>query len=733
MAGRQRGDRSHRRERKGAGLLRKSARTPVKTSAATSGGATSRRSGRGRGDFDFGEWFGRLVAGLGLAPGPARGRGARSRERMSGRLIRRWSVVAGGVLVAMSLGMLVLMQGLQAGQPGAAELKVELSGTPAITYRDWRRIPLGFARSRAGRPEVRLAELPAYVPQAFVAVEDPHFYQHDGVSSAAILRALVKNARAGSAIEGGSTLTQQLVKNVFLDRRKTYSRKFQEALITRNVEFQLRRELGGRRPAKDRILEYYLASVDFGSWTNAKGVNIHNKEGLFKASKIFFDTTPDKLTLGQAAILAAVVNGPSKFDPCRRFPAAALRAKNKVLAGLAKLPGAAVTPESLAAAEAEIDAMHPCQPTGGEGWRVGVEQLAGELDLDRLASDLNKDLFVTTTLDRETQRLAEDVVERRMGDYPGLQAAMVALDGDGAVRAAVGGRTYVSGLNRAFASRRQLASVYKTFIFLEALGRNPDPDQQCVDKAGPIAMADGRVFVPRNDSRTTLERPVSFRYSFAQSLNVVASRVAYSEGYDRVVGYAGHFGLKPPQRYPSWPLIAEATPAEIAGAFLPLANADGRPGEVHLYQKIVDRDGGLVREWRPKPVTWRLSDAQRRAMNALATGVVDHGTGRQAAVPGLYIAGKTGTSTGNRDGWFVGYGPGFVVAVWVGDDENGSAGAQVRLHGGTLPASIFHDFMQAQALGWGRQPLALPQQDMADLLGGHAFATGAEQPSLCRG
>jgi penicillin-binding protein 1A len=696
--------------------------------AASGEARRTARDTRRRGDVDVAAWFAALFANAAPQGGTERG-GWRGGGRRGRRYVPMPAVVlvALGGVAAVFLGGLLLLAGLQAGQAGLPELKAELTGSPQIAYLDSRGGMLGFTKARAG-PRVRLAELPPYVPLAFVAVEDPTFYRHDGVSTAAVVRAFLSNARAGEVREGGSTLTQQLVKNVLLDRRKTYSRKFQEALITRNVESQLRRELGGKRAAKDRILEYYLAIVDFGSWADAKGKSLHNKEGLFKAADLFFGTTPDRLTLGQAAVLAAVVNNPRIYNPCTAFPAAARRAKSRVLPGLAELREAGLGPEALAAAAAEIDAMRPC-PRSTRGWRFATDQLAADLRLDDLATTQGKDLFVFTTLDRDAQAAAEQVVGRRMQGYPGLEAALVAADADGAVRAVVGGSNYVGGLNRAFAARRQLASVYKTFIYLTALQDNPDPEQLCLDRPAALAFPGGGAFQPRNDSGTSLDRPVTLRYAFTHSLNIVASRTAYSLGYDRVTRYGEALGVKAPQAVAAWPLIAEATPAEAANAFLPLAATGDRAGELHLYTQIIDRDRGSVRTWRPERPARALASAQRAAMNALAQGVVASGSGRRAAVPGLSIAGKTGTSTGNRDGWFVGYGAGFVVAVWVGDDHNGGAGARANLQGGNLPAQIFHDFIEAQALGWGRAPLW--PAPAAPASGPHAFVAGAAQPGVC--
>jgi penicillin-binding protein 1A len=336
-----------------------------------------------------------------------------------------------------------------------------------------------------------------------------------------------------------------------------------------------------------------------------------------------------------------------------------------------------------------------------ESWQFAARpvrqgQLIDGLDLPTYALQSHKTLFVNLSLDQQAQQLAYDIIQRRMQPYPGVEAVLIAADGSGAVRALIGSRQYENTDGYTY-ERQQVGSVYKSFVYLAAMENGAQPDSQCDDVQGTLPISNhGGSYA---GAGATLER------NFAYSSNVGAVRLAHEVGYERVIALARQLGLsRPPPDVPSWPLAAEATPFEVAQAFLPFSNG-GKAARIHFTDAILDQDGheqsNGPRTLGPQviPVT------ALPAMHQLMLGVVEKpgATGQNAKVAGRWIGGKTGTTSNSTDVWFAAYGRDYVIIVWVGRPDNRPLPAAVG--SSAFPAQIVGDFLRGQTLGWGDPPL----------------------------
>ena len=523
---------------------------------------------------------------------------------------------------------------------------------------------------------VRVRDLPPHVPRAFLAIEDRRFYDHPGVDVFGILRAAIRNLTAGGIREGGSTITQQLAKNLFLTRERTFRRKIQELLVALWLE---------HRFTKDQILGIYLNRVYFGA--GAYGVDA--------AAQRYFGRGAEKLTLFEAAVLAGLVKAPSRDNPLVAPKRAAERA-NLVLAQMAR---AGWLTDS-AAARARRDEV-----------RFGPGRVANtsakyfsDWILDRVDDYIGfatGDVVVRTTLDPRLQRHAQDAASRVLEESAKLhvsQAALVALAPDGAVRALVGGRDYgESQYNRATRALRQPGSAFKLFVFLAALEAGIKPDDPVSDR--PITV-DG--WSPRN-AGTVYRGDVTFREGAARSSNAVAVALTERVGRDKVIRAARRLGITSPLRPdPSLALGAyEVTLLELTGAYAAVAN--GGEG-VWPYGIEEIRDGkGRVLYRRTGGGPGRVIDpAQIAGLNDLFTAVIRWGTGKAARID-RPAAGKTGTNQDNRDAWFVGYTPDLVAGVWLGNDD---FSPMKDVSGGSLAARLWQQFMAEALNGVPPHPLA---------------------------
>ncbi|WP_300975338.1 transglycosylase domain-containing protein [Sphingomonas sp. LHG3406-1] len=539
--------------------------------------------------------------------------------------------------------------------------------------------------SSEGRPIARrgaIKEAPVDVtrlnpltPAAFVAIEDRRFYRHWGIDPRAIGRAFVANIRAGGVRQGGSTLTQQLAKTSFLSADRDLKRKAQEVIIAFWLEGWL---------TKDEILSRYLSSVYFGD-----GVY-----GLRAASKHYFGREPEKLTLAQSAMLAGLVQAPSRLAPTKNLAGAQKRAK-LVLAAMADT-GVITAGRAAAAIPARPIRRTQKVPTGTYFADWVAPQAA-----DAFESDFGE-VRVRTTLDSDLQRFASRAVANApLAD--GVQAALVAMRPDGRVVAMVGGRSYKdSSFNRATQARRQPGSAFKLFVYLAALRAGYRPDSIIDDR--PITI-DG--WTPANVDGV-YRGPIPLSTAFARSSNAATVRLSEAVGRANVLRTARELGISTP--LPDSPSVALGTAgvslleltsayAAVAGGRYPVRGTGLPPAETPdadargFAASLFGRGGQLDerRDWRP--------------MLDLLWAATNEGTGKRAAMATATF-GKTGTSQDNRDALFVGFAGDLVVGVWVGRDDNKSLGSKVS--GSTLPAQIFRNFMTSALSVDGRSAPALP-------------------------
>lgn len=524
-----------------------------------------------------------------------------------------------------------------------------------------------------------LKSLPPQLPQALIATEDRRFYSHFGIDPMGLARAAYANARAGRTVQGGSTLTQQLAKNVFLSPNRTLKRKVQELMLAFRLEHKF---------SKDQILEMYLNRVYFGA----------GAYGVEAAAQRFFDKPAAKLSLGESAMLVGLLKAPSKLAPTGNIKSAQSRAA-QVLRNMAE--AGYITPET---AEAAIS-----KPTQLARSRLPLPNARYFADwaveeVYQLVGRDHQDLTVYTTLDSRLQGTAEravDTVLDREGEKQDVgQGALVSLAPDGAVRAMVGGRDYVdSSFNRATQARRQPGSAFKPIVFLTALEQGIRPDDQFVD--GPIEISGWK---PRNYDGQ-YHGAMTLREAAARSINTIAVQVDEKVGRDKVIETARRLGitsdLKP---HPSLALGAfEVGVLELTAAYAAFVNGGYA---VQPYGVIEIRDAQnnvLYRRQNGGAYAHMIGGEALGDLNDLLRGVVETGTGRAARI-GRPAAGKTGTTSDYRDAWFVGYTPDLVTSVWVGNDDNSPT---KKVSGAGLPAQIWKGFM-TDALK-GRPASELPQ------------------------
>lgn len=512
---------------------------------------------------------------------------------------------------------------------------------------------------------VRLADLPAYVPGALMAVEDRRFRSHFGLDPVGLARAAVANWRAGRVVQGGSTLTQQLAKNLFLTPERNMRRKVQEALLALWLE---------SRFTKDQLLEIYLNRVYLGA--GAYGVDA--------AARLYFGVPARRLSLWQAAILAGLPKAPSRYNP-RAAPDAAMRRGAEVLDAMA---AAALITTTRARQEAEHMVLPP-RPSGDAGWFADWVQ-------DDLAESFpgTGDLVLRTTLDLKMQT----VVEARLGALlagPGAaahvtQGAVVVLQAsDGAVRAMAGGRDYrQSPFNRATLARRQPGSAFKPFVWLAALERGMDPTSTVSDL--PLTLGG---WSPGN-GRWRARGEISLEDALAHSINTAAVRLLLASGGAKAVAaVAERMGLH--GRFADNASLAlgtaEVTLLDLVAAYAPFANGGLRVTPYGIARAESAERVLAVPLTAPARV---ISQDHAAEMRRMLAAVVERGTGRAAAVPGQRVGGKTGTTQDSRDAWFVGMSSRWVIGIWLGNDN---ATPMDDVSGGSLPARLFKDILEEMA------------------------------------
>ena len=523
-----------------------------------------------------------------------------------------------------------------------------------------------LVRGAAVERPVDIEVLPFHIPVTFLATEDERFRNHIGIDPRALLRALWQNLKAKRYVQGGSTLTQQLTKNIFLTPEKTLSRKAQEMMLAIWME---------RDFTKDELLEMYLTRIYFGSgaW------------GLENASLRYFNKPASELSLAEVAMLSGLLRAPSSLNPVANFD----RATQRQHVILDSMDAQGLLGENIAAA-AKSEPLTIHKPKNTEGAQYFVDWIWA--DLESHIGVPTQDIIVQTTLDIEAQAASQAALSAHLDPERGArQGAVISLDGTGGVRALVGGQDYgESQFNRATQAVRQPGSAFKPFVYLTALRAGKSPWDLIID--APITIED---WTPENFS-TTHRGPITLTQSLASSLNTVAVTLGEEVGRDSVIATAEQLGLENLKPYRSLALGAQGqTPLALAESYLPFANW-GAKRDAYGILSISTADGTPLYDRAAPKGAIVLTAPELADMNYMLSEAVERGTGRRAGVDGHMIAGKTGTTNDFRDAWFVGYASDRVTAVWVGNDENTEMD---EVTGGTLPAMIFQETMAAQLSG----------------------------------
>jgi penicillin-binding protein 1A len=566
----------------------------------------------------------------------------------------RWAIML-AIWGALALAALLLWFARDLPRPEAA---LDAFRRPSLTLQDRGGEVFATFGDVVGEP-LRLADMPPYLPAAAVSVEDHRFWHHPGIDPIGLGRAALTNLLAGHVVQGGSTITQQVAKNLFLTNARTFKRKVQELMLTFWLEHQF---------SKREILEIWLNRVYLGSgaW------------GMDAAAHIYFGVSARHVSLWQAAVLAGLPRAPSRFNP-RSNPQAAAARGREVLAAMV----AAGAISAVQAKQAEAGIAFPPTPPIAPGWFA-------DWTADRAQALVPPDTDATlrTTLDARWQAAAESRLDALLAG-PGAaagatQGAVVVLDaGSGAVRAMVGGRDYrQSSYNRAVVARRQPGSSFKPFVWLAALEKGETPDTTVLDAPIRVGAWSPEDFERRYLGEITLEE------ALAQSINTASVRLLLLAGGPRVVaGVAARLGIA--DKLPDNASLALGTGEvgllELSAAYAAFFNGGHRV--VPFGVERVQADG----RWSPaahvEPVA--AIDPDKAAMMArMLAAVVARGTGRAASVAGHTVAGKTGTTQDFRDAWFIGWIDGAIIGVWLGNDNDAP---MKSVQGGSLPARLFHE------------------------------------------
>jgi penicillin-binding protein 1A len=541
-------------------------------------------------------------------------------------------------------------------------------------------------RGEMAGANVSLKDLPPYLPKAFIAIEDRRFYSHYGIDPAGILRAAVANILHRSVSQGGSTLTQQLAKNLFLTQERTLQRKLQEAELALWLE---------RKHSKAEILELYLNRVYFGS----------GAYGVEAAAQRYFGKSAKNVTLAEAAMLAGLVKSPSRLAPNRNPEGAEARAQT-VLAAMAD---AKFITE--AQAKASIGHLAINVKPAGAGTINYVADWIGEV-LDDLVGQIDQSIAVETTIDPKLQAAAEaaviDELAAKSVKFNVSQGALVAMTPDGAVRAMVGGRNYAeSQYNRAVTAKRQPGSAFKPFVYLTAIEQGLTPETIRQD-----APLDVKGWKPENYGHEYFGA-VTLTQALAMSLNTVAVRLGLEVGPKNVVRTAHRLGIS--SKLDANASIAlgtsEVSLTELVGGYAPFANG-GFGVSAHVVTKIRTLDGKLLYMRQADQPSQVIAPRHVAMMNRMMEETLISGTARKAEIPGWTAAGKTGTSQDFRDAWFIGYTANLVTGVWLGNDDNSPT---KKATGGGLPVEVWTRFMRAAHQGVA--VASLPSSQGPGLLG----------------
>ncbi len=596
------------------------------------------------------------------------GRSAPRRDEPAARpgLLRRLLTWLIALAVVAGLGLAATVWLTARSLPDFAELKSSQVGQMILVRaRDGTElVSIGPSYGRWLRSD----EIPQPMRTAMVSVEDRRFHSHPGIDPIGLARAGVVALTSGKGLRATSTITQQLARTVFLNNSRTLTRKLREGVLALALEWKF---------SKDQILELYLNKVYFGG--GAYGVDA--------ASRKFFGHPGTEITLPEAAIIAGLVKAPSHYSPTADTEAAIGRAK--VVLSVMESNGD-VTPAQAAAVD--FAAIKFAAEKGQNSVRYFTDWALPQLDL--LLPENSKAIEVWTTLDPKMQAAATKAIEANTPK--GAQGALVSLDRDGAVLAMVGGTDYVSSnYNRAVNAVRQPGSAWKLFVYLAALEAGYTPDDRVVDE--PVTI-DG--WSPRN-SNGTYAGEIDVRTAFAYSKNTVAAQLGNEVGFSAVAGIARRFGITTPiSTVPSMVLGSnEVRVIDMTRAFAAIS-AKGRAAEPYGITKIQTVDGEVLYQRKPSEAATLVPGYVAAGITDLLQSAVSTGTGRAASI-GRPVAGKTGTTNANKDGWFLGFSSGITTGVWMGRDD---AKPVPGLQGGTAPARAFAAFMTVAVAGRPVEP-----------------------------
>jgi penicillin-binding protein 1A len=633
-----------------AGEAGEPTRAPHVRGERRAGSKSERKRARGRGEDSV-----RDAKPSRRTGGGGKGSGRRGLARLIywAVVLGLWAFIAAIAAIAWVGAHLPPIQSLEVPKrPPAIEI-VDLSGRVLA------------ARGDTSGPPLSLKELPPYLPQAFVAIEDRRFFSHYGVDPLGILRALGMNVLHRGVSQGGSTLTQQLAKNLFLTQERTITRKLQEFVLAFWLE---------RKFCKQQILELYLNRVYFGA----------GAYGVEAAAQRYFGKSARQVTVAEAALLAGLVKSPSRLAPTRNPDGAERRAQIVLVA----MAGSGFITERMAQLAISQSPRILKQTPGGSGnyvadWIMDV--------LNDLVGRVDEDIVVETSIDSRLQAAAEkalvDELAQKGEKFAVGQGAILAMTPEGAVRALVGGRNYTeSQFNRAVAAKRQPGSAFKPFVYLTALERGLTPDTLREDR--PLDVKGWR---PENYNHEYFG-PVTLTRALALSLNTVAVRLTLELGPQSVVRTAHRLGIA--SKLDANPSIAlgtsEVSLIEMIAAFAPFANG-GVAVVPHVVERVRTREGRPLYESADASLGRVVEERYVGMMNAMMAETLVSGTARRGQLPGWPAAGKTGTSQDFRDAWFIGYTGHLVAGVWLGNDDNSPTH---HTTGGSLPVEIWSRFMK---------------------------------------
>ena len=525
------------------------------------------------------------------------------------------------------------------------------------------------ARGARYGASVATEELPDHLIKAFLATEDRRFYDHSGVDLRGTLRAAVANAKAGGVTEGGSTITQQLAKNLFLSPAQTYERKAREALLALWLEGHY---------TKDEILSLYLNRIYLGAGTY----------GIESAAQTYFGKSSRDVNLSEAALLAGLPKAPSTYNPIQN-PNGAQRRAADVVENL--LETGEIEPFDAREAIQNPPIIINQNTDNDLGYFFDYVSAKAK----ELAPNVSGDIIVTTTIDQKLQQDAEVAVKAALTVENRLkgadQGALIAYDSSGALRAMVGGRAYKeSQFNRATQAKRQPGSAFKPFVYVAAMESGLNPNSRFVDR--PVEY-DG--WAPSNYTDKYVGQ-VRLTEAMAKSINTIAAQLTHRVGAEKVAEAAMKFGVPDVPAFPAISLGAvDVTLEELTAAYLPFAQRGDKP-EPYAIERIVNRDGEVLFEHEQRDPERVMTLTVAKNMTHLLYQVMSGGTGSRANLGRRQAAGKTGTTNDWRDAWFVGYTDQITAGVWVGNDDYRP---MEKITGGSIPAEIWKNFMIAAHQG----------------------------------